>query len=74
MWLQVEAAQAAKVKAEEGTAALRQAHKAELEAEKAHYEGLLQRARAAQARCTPAQHSLPCSTLLFLWHDLPMQT
>lgn len=53
IWLQAEAAQAAKVKAEEGTAALRQAHKAELEAEKAHYEGLLQRARAAQARCTP---------------------
>lgn len=46
----MEAALAAKAKAEEGTAALRQAHKAELEAEKAHYEGLLQCARAAQAR------------------------
>ncbi len=48
--LQVEAAVAAKVKAEEAAAALRQAHKAELEAEKSHYEGLLQRARAAQVR------------------------
>ena len=47
---QVEAAVAAKAKAEEAVAALRQAHKAELDAEKAHYEGLLQRARAAQVQ------------------------
>lgn len=50
---QVEAAVAAKAKAEEAVAALRQAHKAELDAERAHYEGLLQRARAAQVHRHP---------------------
>ncbi|BDA43326.1 TATA element modulatory factor at C-terminar half [Coccomyxa sp. Obi] len=50
----VEAAVAAKAKAEEAIAALRQAHKAELEAEKSHYEGLLQRARAAQVEAEEA--------------------
>lgn len=46
--MQVEAAQAAKQKAEEQVGALRQSHKAEMEAEKSHYEALLQKARAAQ--------------------------
>ncbi len=45
---QVEAAQAAKQKAEEQLAALKQSHKAEMEAEKSHYEVLLQKARSAQ--------------------------
>ncbi len=45
---QVEAAQAAKQKAEEQVAAVKQGHKAEMEAEKSHYEALLQKARSAQ--------------------------
>ena len=44
----MEAAQAAKQKAEEQLAALKQGHKAEMEAEKSHYEALLQKARSAQ--------------------------
>ncbi len=67
-WLQVEAALAAKQKVEEAMAALRQAHRAELEAEKAHYEGLLQRARAAQVRVPNCKlmcwHALLCWQLL----------
>lgn len=58
--LQVEAAVAAKQKAEDAVAPLRQSHRAELEAEKAHYEGLLQRARTVQvvvAFCF--QHIIP---------------
>ena len=47
--MQVESAQAAKQKAEEQLASLRQNQKAELEAEKSHYETLLQKARSAQA-------------------------
>jgi hypothetical protein len=43
-----EAAISARAKVEAELASLRQAHRAELEAEKAHYEGLLQKARAAQ--------------------------
>ena len=46
---QVDAAQAAKQKAEEQVAGLKQSHKAEMEAEKLHYEALLQKARSAQA-------------------------
>ncbi len=46
----MEAAQAAKQKAEEQLAALKQSHKAEMEAEKSHYEALLQKARSAQVR------------------------
>lgn len=46
---QVDAAQAAKQKAEEQVASLKQSHKAEMEAEKLHYEALLQKARSAQA-------------------------
>lgn len=52
-----DAAAAAKAKLEADLAALRQAHRAELEAEKAHHEGLLQKARLAQvlslALCYP---------------------
>ncbi len=51
----MEAAQTAKQKAEEQVAALKQSHKAEMEAEKSHYEALLQKARSAQVRI------LPCS-------------
>ena len=49
---QAEAAQAAQQRAEADAAAAQQAHKAELEAEKAHYSGLLQKARAAQVRAS----------------------
>ena len=47
--MQVDTAQAAKQKAEEQVASLKQSHKAEMEAEKLHYEALLQKARSAQA-------------------------
>jgi hypothetical protein len=57
--MQVEAAQAAKQKAEEQVSALKQSHKTEMEAEKSHYEALLQKARSAQVSrkeklCVPA--------------------
>ena len=65
LWVwQVEAAQAARQKAEEQIAALTQSHKAEMEAEKSHYEALLQKARSAQVcRCCSSDqctHRLPC--------------
>lgn len=48
-----DAAAAAKAKLEADLASLRQAHRAELEAEKAHHEGLLQKARLAQVHFLP---------------------
>ena len=57
----MDAAQAAKQKAEEQAASLKQSHKAEMEAEKLHYEALLQKARSAQA-----WPLLPCKLLSWL--------
>lgn len=58
--LQVEATQASKQRAEEQVAALKQSHKAEVEAEKSHYEALLQKARSAQV----SKNEINCSSLL----------
>lgn len=48
MRLQMESAQSAQHKAETDAKDAAQAHKAELEAEKTYFAGMLQKARAAQ--------------------------